>query len=59
MTSVDADILKERLDLMELLVEEGEEFDQDLLKGMTKKQKKQLRSAWRDLEREYSALRAG
>ncbi|MDB4637859.1 hypothetical protein OAK91_02975 [Planctomycetaceae bacterium] len=58
-TSVDADILKERLDLMELLVEEGEEFDQDLLKGMTKKQKKQLRSAWRDLEREYSALRAG
>ncbi|GEM_PF-1945480 len=58
-TSVDADIMKERLDLMELLAEEGEEFDQDLLKGMTKKQKKQLRSAWRDLERQYSARRAG
>jgi len=58
-TSVDADILQERLDMMELLAEEGEEFDQDLLKGLTKKQKKQMRSTWRDLERQYSALRAG
>ena len=43
----------------ELLAEEGEEFDQDLLKGLKKKQKKQLRSAWRDLERQYSTRQAG
>ena len=58
-SSVDVDILQERLDMMELLAEEGEEFDQELLKGLTKKQKKQLRSAWRDLERQYSTRRVG
>lgn len=58
-SSVDVDILQERLDMMELLAEEGEEFDQELLKGLTKKQKKQMRSAWRDLERQYSTPRAG
>ncbi|MBD3673720.1 MAG: hypothetical protein HUJ26_09375 [Planctomycetaceae bacterium] len=58
-SSVDVDVLQERLDMMELLAEEGEPFDQDLLKGLTKKQKKQIRSAWRDLEREYETRRAG
>jgi hypothetical protein len=56
---MDADILQERLEMMELLAEEGEALDQDLLKGLTKKQKKQMRSAWRDLERQYSHRKAG
>lgn len=56
---IDKDLLQERLEMMELLAEEGEPLDQDLLKGLTKKQKKQLRSAWRDLERQYSQRKAG
>lgn len=58
-SSVDEEVLRERIEMMELLAADGEPFDLDLLKGLTKKQKKRLRNYWRDLERSHQIRRAG
>ena len=58
-SGVDEEILNERIELMELLASEGEPFDLEVLKGLTKKQKKRLRNYWRELERFYEIRKAG
>lgn len=58
-SEVDEEVLKERIEMMELLAAEREPFDLEILKGLTKKQKKRLRNYWRELERAYQIRRAG
>ena len=58
-SSVDEEVLRERIEMMELLAADGEPFDLELLKGLTKKQKKRLRNYWRELERSHQMRRAG
>ncbi|HUG19328.1 MAG TPA: hypothetical protein VMM56_10145 [Planctomycetaceae bacterium] len=58
-SSVDEEVLRERIEMMELLAADGEPFDLEILKGLTKKQKKRLRNYWRDLERTHQIRRAG
>jgi hypothetical protein len=58
-SEVDEEVLSERIEMMELLAAEGEPFDLEVLKGLTKKQKKRLRNYWRELERSHQIRRAG
>jgi hypothetical protein len=58
-SELDEEVIQERIEMMELLASEGEPLDQEILKGLTKKQKKRLRNHWRELERSYQVRRAG
>lgn len=50
--------LAERLELMQMMIEEGERIDSDLFKGLNKRQKRILRKKQRQLESEYDARAA-
>lgn len=47
--------LAERLELMQMMIEEGERIDSDLFKGLNKRQKRILRKKQRQLESEFDA----